>query len=434
MGATSDLKQMSPDFVTPAELLDEISCGEAPHLDLKEARCNGDRVISPDPKALADELAAFGNAQGGSLIFGVEFSTREILGIPRQDLDKVERLVAEVAHNEIDPPLFITTQKLAIPSLGGTSKKLILRIHVPRSPSVHRSPRGYVVRSGSSKRVMSNDQLVRLIYQKDHARRIRFDEKAVRGTTEADLDPELTGRFRTSRTSDSDTTLARKLGMTATGESGGTRLTVAGVLMGTKRPHRWLPQAFVQAVAYSGDSIAASMEHRDDQLDARDIRGPLDFQVAGACRFVAQNQRVAGRKTLGREDIPQYDMTAVFEAVVNAIAHRDYLVSASKIRLRMFRNRLELYSPGALANTITLDSLAYRQATRNEAVTSLLAKCRIPESIPGLRTTRRTLMDRRGEGVPVILERSERLSGRRPVYRLIDGAELQLTIHAASAD
>ena len=421
-------------MVTTREVLEEISGGEDSHLEFKEVRLRGDRVISPDPKALADELAAFGNARGGRLILGVEDGTREILGIPRENLDAVEQIVAEVAHDRIDPPLFITTQKLAIPSLGGTSTKLILRIEVPRSPSVHRSPRGYLVRSGSSKRVVSHDQLVRLIYQKDHARRVRFDETGVRGTTEAHLDPELTGRFRTSRTSDSDSTLARKLGMTATGESGGTRLTVAGVLMGTKRPDRWLPQAFVQAVAYRGDSISASMEHRNYQLDARDIRGPLDSQVAGACRFVAQNQRIAGRKTLGREDIPQYDMTAVFEAVVNAIAHRDYLVSASKIRLRMFRNRLELYSPGALANTITLDSLAYRQATRNEAVTSLLAKCRIPESIPGLRTTRRTLMDRRGEGVPVILERSERLSGRRPVYRLIDGAELQLTIHAASAD
>jgi len=390
-------------------------------------------MISPSRDALADELAAFANTKGGTLILGVEDESREIVGIPLDALDSVETTVAEVAHDSVDPPLSITTQKLALPSLGG-KRRWVLWVRVHRSASVHRSPRGYVRREGSSKRVMSHDQLVRLIYQKDHARRVRFDETGVHGTTEADLDPELTGRFRTSRTGDTDATLARKLGMTTRGESGGPQLTVAGVLMGTKRPERWLPQAFVQAVAYRADSISGAMEHRNYQLDARDIFGPLDSQVAGACRFVAQNQRVAGRKTLGREDIPQYDMTAVFEAMVNAIAHRDYSVSASKIRLRMFRNRLELYSPGALANTITLESLAYRQATRNEAVTSLLAKCRIPESIPRLRTTRMTLMDRRGEGVPLILERSERLSGRRPVYRLIDGAELQLTIHAASAD
>ena len=414
-------------------LLQTIAAGEDSVLELKEVRCRGRKMISPSRDVLADELAAFANAQGGTLILGVEDASREIVGIPLDVLDSAESTVTQVAHGSIDPPLSITTEKLALPSVGGTPR-WILRVDVDRSASVHRSPQGYLWRQGSSKRVVSHDQLVRLIYQKDHRRRVRFDETAVRGTTEGDLDPGLTGRFRTLRTSDSDAMLARKLGMAASGESGGTRLTVAGVLMGTKRPERWLPQAFVQAVAYRADSISGAMEHRNYQLDARDIYGPLDSQVAKARRFVAQNQRVAARKTLGRKDMPQFDMTAVFEAVVNAIAHRDYSVAASKIRLRMFRNRLELYCPGTLANTITLESLPYRQATRNEAVTSLLAKCRIPESIPGLRTTRVTLMDRRGEGVPVILERSERLSGRMPVYRLIDGAELQLTIHAASAD
>lgn len=421
-------------MVALSELLEEIETGEDSHVEFKEVRCRNGRVVSPRRSGLADELAAFGNARGGRLILGVEDGTREILGIPWKNLDAVEQVVVEVSHDNIDPPLLVTTQKLAIPSVGGTSKKWVLRVHVPCSASVHRSPGGYMVRSGSSKRVMSHDQLVRLIYQKDHARRVRFDETLVGGTTLADLDPDLIGRFRTSRTTDSDSTLARKLGMVAIDSSGGVRLTVAGVLMGTSRPTRWLAQAFIQAVAYRADSISAAMDRGNYQLDGKDIHGPLDVQVARACRFVAQNQRIAARKTLGREDTPQYDMTAVFEAVVNAIAHRDYSVSASKIRLRMFRNRLELYCPGALANTLTTEMLPYRQASRNEAVTSLLAKCAVPESIPGLNTNRRTLMDRRGEGVPVILERSERLSGRRPVYRLIDGAELQLTIHAASAD
>lgn len=70
----------------------------------------------------------------------------------------------------------------------------------------------------------------------------------------------------------------------------------------------------------------------------------------------------------------------------------------------MFADRLELYSPGELANTMTPDTLSYRQAKRNESITSLLAKCRVTESISGLRSTRSRLMDRRGEGVPLILE------------------------------
>ncbi len=81
-----------------------------------------------------------------------------------------------------------------------------------------------------------------------------------------------------------------------------------------------------------------------------------------------------------------------------------------------------------------VDSLPFRQASRNETIASLLAKCPVPTDIGGLETPRSTLMDRRGEGVAIILERSERLSGRRPVYEVFDESELRLTIFAASLE
>ena len=124
-------------------------------------------------------------------------------------------------------------------------------------------------------------------------------------------------------------------------------------------------------------------------------------------------------------------MTAVFEAVVNAVAHRDYSIHGSKIRLRLFEDRLELYSPGGIPNSMGVESLPHVQSVRNEFVTSLLAKCPVSADIPRLVTDRRSIMDRRGEGVRLILDNSTRLSGREPDYRLIGEAELLLTIHAA---
>lgn len=73
---------------------------------------------------------------------------------------------------------------------------------------------------------------------------------------------------------------------------------------------------------------------------AKDLDGPLDQQIIDACQFVFRNMRVEAFKHLGRHDRPQYDMETVFEAVVNAVAHRDYWIYGSKIRLRMFRDRL----------------------------------------------------------------------------------------------
>jgi len=118
--------------------------------------------------------------------------------------------------------------------------------------------------------------------------------------------------------------------------------------------------------------------------------------------------------------------------MVNAAAHRDYSVYGSKTRLKMFADRLEIHSPGGIPNTMTVESLAYRQAARNETPTSLLAKCPVPTDIEWIDTDRLTLMDKRGEGVRIILENSERLSGKEPAYRLIDDAELLPTIFAAS--
>jgi predicted HTH transcriptional regulator len=155
--------------------------------------------------------------------------------------------------------------------------------------------------------------------------------------------------------------------------------------------------------------------------------------VIEACRFVLRNMRVAARKGPGRRDVPQFDMGAVFEAIVNAVAHRDYSIHGSKIRLRLFADRMELYSPGTLPNTLDIGSLPFRQAARNETLTSMLARCPIPEGLDWLKTDRQTLMDKRGEGVRIILDNSQRLSGKVPEYRLIDEAELMLTIYAAEA-
>ncbi|MFZ1575575.1 MAG: ATP-binding protein [Chromatiaceae bacterium] len=154
--------------------------------------------------------------------------------------------------------------------------------------------------------------------------------------------------------------------------------SVAGILMARREPHRWIPNAFVQAVAYRGTSPASADGGAHYQLDSRDLTGPLDEQISEACRFVARNMKVAATKDLGRRNIPQYDLTAVFEALVNAVAHRDYAIYGSKVRLKMFADRLEIYSPGAIPNTLTVESLPYRQSARNETLTSLLAQCPVP--------------------------------------------------------
>jgi predicted HTH transcriptional regulator len=132
-----------------------------------------------------------------------------------------------------------------------------------------------------------------------------------------------------------------------------------------------------------------------------------------------------------RIETPQFSERAVFEAVVNAVAHRDYSIFGSKIRFFMFDDRLEIYSPGALPNTVTIDSIALRQSTRNELIISLLAESPVSEIVGNI--GRGYYMEKRGDGVPIIFDESIKLSSRKPIYNLIDDSELLLTIWSAQS-
>ena len=418
---------------SPKELLDKIRLGEDSILELKEVRFSGGNVVGPHRDSLADELAAFANGRGGLCVLGADDASRDISGIPLERLDRVETFVRDIVQDSIKPPLIVFLERMWLPDLMGVDQA-VLKVEVPKSLFVHQSPGGYLHRVGSSKRTMPPDYLARLFQQRSQSRLIRFDEQVVSQARLEDLDPELFNRFRTARTMDEAPELLGKLAMASRDEDGIWRPSVSGILMATQDPRRWIPNAFVQAVAYSGTQAIPSSGASAYQLDAREITGPLDAQVIEACQFVRRNMRVAARKDLGREDLPQFDMTAVFEAIVNAVAHRDYSIHGAKIRLRMFSDRLEIYTPGQLPNTMSVESLAFRQSARNEALTSLLAKCQVPEDLDWLQTGRRTLMDKRGEGVQIILERSEGLSGRVPEYRILDDSELLLTIYGASVN
>ena len=410
-------------FDSAEELLRKIRLGEDTSLELKAVMLRGDRVSDPRRDDLADEIACMANTHDGVLVLGVDDKTREILGIQVDRLEAVERYVFEICNESIRPPVIFRTFRIELPDSTGTLQPL-LKVEIPRSLFVHKSPGGYFHRQGSSCREMPPDVLARLFQQRSQARLIRFDEQPVPDTMFADLDEKLRQRFLGRGTADEGTRF-KKMKLLADDDVGQTRVTVAGVLMCTAAPEKWLPGAFIQAVSYRG-----TRQDSNYQLDAKEITGPLDEQVRGALAFVRNNMKVAARKTPGRVEIPQFSMRAVFEAIVNAVAHRDYSIHGSKVRLFMFDDRLAIYSPGPLPNTVTIDAIALRQSTRNELLTTLLAKC--PVEDPAGEFGRQFLMEKRGDGVPIIVEESRRLSGREPEYRLVDDAEVLLTIFAAA--
>ncbi|MEQ8765807.1 MAG: ATP-binding protein [Planctomycetota bacterium] len=383
-------------------------------------------MAEPKRDELADEIAAIANTRDGVLILGVDDKTRDILGISVEHLEVVERLVYEICNQSIQPPVLFQSVRMELPDATGTSRA-ILKIDVPRSLYVHESPGGYFHRQGSSKRKMPPDVLARLFQQRSQARLIRFDEQPVPGARFSDLSEPLWTRFVRGPVSEGESFL-RKMKILTEDDSGQLHPSVAGVLACSTDPSAWLPGAFIMAVRYRGKRPDSNY-----QVDAQDITGPVDRQVAEAIAFVRRNSRVAAEKRPSRVERPEYSMRAVFEAVVNAVAHRDYSVHGSKIRLFLFDDRLELYSPGTLPNTVSVESIALRQSTRNELLTTLLAKCPVSTGEQG-DLERHFLMEKRGEGVPIIIEETRRIAGATPEYRVIDDSEVLLTIPAARLD
>ncbi len=398
-------------FDSVSELIEKIHLGEDSTIEFKRQL--------PRRDSLADEIAAFANARGGVILVGVD-DHGDIVGLDQHNLDQTEKTVVELCRDSIEPQVSIFTEKLQFDG------KVLLKVDVPRSLFVHKSPGGYLARQGSSKREMPTDQLARLLQSRSQARIISFDEQVVPNTTRKTLQKDFYQRFiREGATEDEVEDLLQKRRLLVR-DGSVYRASVAGLLMCYDRPDDFLYNSFVQAVFYRGRTKDANY-----QIDAKDFKGPLDQQILDAYKFVQKHNQVSARKEIGRIEQPQYSMRAVFEALVNAVVHRDYSKAVSKIRLFMFADRLELISPGALANTLSVERLRYGQATRNELLARLLSEITVEDNV-GRQVIRRYFLERRGEGVGIILDESSALSGKVPVYEQID-ENLHLTIFAAES-
>lgn len=401
--------------IDPSRLWKQVALGEDTDLELKAVEFRGGKVSAPRRDPLADEMAAFGNGGGGRVVLGVTDDRRPQSLDPSQ-LDALVSFVGEICTDSIKPPLDYSVFRVSAPepASGGA-----LVVAIPDGVTVHRSPGGYFRRRGDTKRQMNPAEIRQLSHTRGQSDAASTDTQVVRGTGINSLRRDLWRRYVSSRVDDPAQVALAKLKFVKDDSHGTLRATVGGVLLAAEDPREWLPNAWIQAVCYRGDLPDASR-----QVDAREIIGPLNEQIREALRFVLCNRRVAAYKDPARTDVPQFSERAVFEAVVNAVVHRDYAVAGSRIRLFMFDDRLELYSPGGLCNSMTTDDLRTSQFTRNELLASRLGQCGIGD-VPGA-GGRRYFIERRGEGIAVIEDETFALAGQRAIFELVGERELKV--------
>ncbi|MCY4661168.1 MAG: putative DNA binding domain-containing protein [Acidobacteria bacterium] len=398
----------------------QLRLGEDSRWEFKQIEFRGERPVSPRRDDLADELAAFANARGGVLVCGVT-DDGEVQGMSRAQMDALDRILSDACADSIKPPIVVEITRHEL----GDGKPLLV-VEVAPGDAQHDSPGGSYQRVGSSKRRMPPDQRLRLAQQRGQSRFLWFDRQPVPETGFETLSERLWKPLVSVAGAVDPPRALQNLRLLALDDGDALRATVAGILLCSETPEKWFPNAVVMATRYRG------VDRASGQLDAQEIVGPLQRQLADAVRFAVRNMRVAARKAPGRIDMPQYSAEALFEALVNAVAHRDYSISGRRIRLSMFNDRLEIDSPGALPNGMTIANMEASQATRNEVIASVFGRLSVGD-VPGSEN-RQFLMERRGDGVMIIVRRTRETAGRPPVYALIDESNLQLTIPAAELE
>ena len=388
------------------ELLAAFARGESQQQEFKRQLDNAESV--------AGEIVAFANSEGGVLYVGVT-DEGSLMGLA--DPERDFQTLTHICRDRCIPPISPVIEQYTVD--GHTLLALTVKPALNHLKPYRTAGGRFYVRVGKDKQDATGRELMRIAQA---AGELHYDESPVLGAGLDELAlPAFAAYHRIQFGISLDEHLAQSGLMLARllynlrllhDLDGEQTLSVAAVLVFGVNPQRWLPQSRVSAAAFAGN------DEDSDILDRRELVGRLPVILDDARVFLDRNiRRPAREHGFGREDILLYDRTALGEAVVNAVAHRDYSLSGSQIRLFLFRDRIEVRSPGRLPNSITLENIKMGvHAERNRAICTLLTQLGYMSAI--------------GTGVPRLIVRlSRQLAGREPEFRLV-GEELRVHIWA----
>ncbi len=363
--------------MSKAELLELIANGENPKVEFKRER---GRI--PD---LAKELVAFLNLSGGNVIIGVD-DDGSIHGIDNSS--DLEEWVMTACRDKIRPSLNPTYELFR----NVEGNKSIVIINVLPGYCVHslwhNSKHNYLIRVGTQSREASPEELARLFQQRGA---VRAELQPISGTSIADLDmrrlKNYFGYIRQQDVPPIDIQEEWESLLINTEIMTGNGVTVGGMLLFGKNPKKFLPQSGIDAFAFQGK------EKDYDTQDRSTLQGPLtpllneenSFVEIGlveqALDFVRRNTRTTVVENGGRRlERPTYPTDVLREGIINAVIHRDYLLSGTNVELSIYSDRLEIVSPGKLPNGITIDGMRFgARATRNELLKDVLRDYRYVE-------------------------------------------------------
>jgi ATP-dependent DNA helicase RecG len=348
--------------MTLTELSTQIALGEDSRRQFKQDVTNAD--------SLAAEMAAFANSEGGTILLGVA-DDGSLSGLSRSDVTRLNQLISNVASQHVRSPLTVQTENIGV----GNGRVVIVLTIAKGQDKPYFDRNGVIwLKSGADKRrVNSKEELRRLFQSVDQFHADELPTKA--GIDELDklrFRDFLRAVYQQPWPDVADELLTLLQNMNLATDDG--MLNLAGVLLFAERPEWIKPQFIVKAIRYPGNAI-----HVSEYLDTEDFVGPLPEMFEGAMAFVMRNLRkVQADQGVNAPGVPEIPPGVFEELLVNALMHRDYLVSAP-IRLFVFDNRIEIISPGHLPNNLTVAKIrAGNSNIRNPILVSYIAKGLLP--------------------------------------------------------
>lgn len=337
--------------MAPSELDELIAEGAGPELALLPEAASA--------REIAATLVSFANADGGTVVIGLD---RRAGQLPGPEAPERARDTAMRAYLLCTPPLM-----LPVPERAEHDGRPVLVVQVPKGlPHVYHLRGKYLVRDGTRNAPLPARRLRQLLLERGET---GYESQLVANAARSDIDDRKVRAYANAVEAFAgaplDDVLLRRGGLRKDG--GELKPTVAGLLMFGRDPSRHLNQAGILLARYEGPRMS-------DEFEKEELRDTLPEAIRRAEAFVVARMRRGARISgLEREERLEYPRAAVRELIVNAVAHRDYSVRGDEIRIALFGDRLEVYSPGRLPGHVTLKNLVDERFSRNDVIVQLLA-------------------------------------------------------------
>jgi ATP-dependent DNA helicase RecG len=323
------------------------------------------------PTDIAPIISAFANADGGTVVIGIDDKTREIEGIDSIGNEAINNLVASPKDVCIPMPQYKEEFLRVINKKGKPDRLLLLHIEPSPEQVIRTINNSTYLRVADRTKELKGDDLRNLEYSKNVR---HYEDECHPDASIEDLDKELLATYREKLHAEdlSYEELLKARGFMRQ-QGGVDKLTNAAVLLFAKNIIQFYPNCRIRFVRYDGTKARTGVDI--NIIRDYNIELPILKIIQAAKDFIGSQLRefTALDLSTGKfQIVPEYPEFAWLEGIVNAVTHREYAMTGVYILVSMYDDRLEIESPGKLPNIVTVDNIKETRYSRNPRIARLL--------------------------------------------------------------